>query len=402
MNRPSETSTRSDSSNDVVYTSVFSKILRAYKEGVQYIIIQGGASASKTISTLQFLKEIGDRHRFDISVVSESIPHLKRGAIKDFINILEWFGRYSEDDHNKTDQIFDLIKSQVEFFSADVPSKTRGPRRDILFINECNNIPYETAYQLMSRTRKLVILDYNPVSEFWVHTELIPMLKPYEYRYFECTYRDNEALGEKEIRDIERRSAIDPNYKLVYGEGKLGRLEGLIFPEVILIDEMPTADKRIHGMDFGFTNDPTTLADIRVIGDDIFLDELLYQTAMTSGDIIRFLKSIEFGKKELVADSSDPKTIAELRRGGFNVHEAVKGPDSIKFGIDLIKTKRIHITKRSVNFIKEQRNYKWKTDRSTGKPLNEPIDFFNHLWDPTRYGLTKLITKPKVFGVKAN
>lgn len=386
-------------------TNVFSRNIKAYNSGVRFIVNQGGARSSKTYSILQLALIIAIKHQGasakKISVISESIPHLKKGVISDFEKILKGENAYNPRKINISDHSYHFGDSMIEFFSAEDSGKVTGPSRDIVFFNEVNNVPYSIFDAAIVRTTDCVFCDYNPTHEFYIHDEILKH-RSSEVAFIQSTYKDNEFLHTNLVKDIESRKDRNENWWKVYGLGELGNLEGLIFPSFTLVDDMPDADGRIHGMDFGFTNDPTTLIDIRLHGGGLYLDEMMYQTAMTTGDIINHLKGVKFEKKKLVADSSDPKTIEEIRRGGFNIHPAVKGGDSIRAGIDLIKQYPLFITKRSTNIIKEARNYKWKIDRSTGKPLNEPIDIFNHGWDAVRYGLRELVDKPKQSAVRFN
>lgn len=381
-------------------TSVFSKNVEAFNRKKRFIINQGGARSSKTYSVLQLLLQIAQRavgNRL-ISVVSETMPHLRKGALRDFILILKEDDLYSEQIHNKTDNTFYIkslcgkYESQIEFFSADSGDKVRGPQRDYLFINECNNINYETFYQLSMRTARTVFLDYNPVSSFWVHEELIPSLLIEDYAFIKSTYRDNEYLSENQKKDIERRALIDPNFKKVYADGEIGSLEGLIIQDWRIVDVMPETDKRRLGIDFGFTNDPTAILDIRQSDGGWWVDELCYQTGMFNNDIARVIKAINPPTwLKSICDSSDPKTIEDLKRMGIRAEGAVKGKDSIVNGIEFITSMPVNVTRRSTNFQKECRNYKWAVDRS-GKSLNEPIDNWNHGVDAFRYGASDFKT----------
>jgi phage terminase large subunit len=363
-------------------------------------IIQGGTSSSKTFSIIPLLIQYAlQTPMSEISIVSESVPHLKRGAIRDFLKILNWTNNYKEDSWNRSSLRYEFSnKSFIEFFSADQPDKLRGARRDILFINECNNISFDSYQQLAIRTKKFIYLDYNPTSEFWVHEHLV---NDEDAELIILTYKDNEALDQSIIKEIEKAkekaktSAYWDNWWKVYGLGQIGSLQGVVLDNWKQVDVIPHDAKLIaYGMDFGFTNDPTTLIGIWKQDGQLWIDELLYQTNMTNNDIGNYLKSISFGKKELICDSAEPKSIEELRRQGFNVHPAIKGADSVKIGIDILKRYEINVTKTSANLIKELRSYQWETD-SSGKLTGSPVDAMNHLIDPLRYvALNKLNNRP--------
>ena len=383
----------------MITTSVYGSNLRAFNRGKRYIVNQGGQSSSKTYSLLQLilniaLKATGNRW---ISIVSETLPHLKKGAMRDFQRILEDEGLYSESIHNKTDNIYsitsacDRYTSQIEFFGADSHDKVRGPRRDYLYINECNNVSYEVFYHLASRTRKVIFLDFNPVQEFWVHNKLLPTLTDAEYEFIKSTYRDNQMLSDAEKSDIERRALVDANFKRVYADGEIGNVDGLIFQNYELVDDMPVTDKRRIGIDFGFTNDPTSIIDVRLFEGDMYVDEVCYRKGMLNGDISAVLKSLNLDRSiRIIPDSAEPKSIEELRLMGHNVFPAVKGADSIRSGIATLHQYKVYVTKRSVNVLKELRNYQWDKAKD-GTILNTPAPGGDHAIDAWRYGGTDLV-----------
>lgn len=373
-------------------TEVFNRNLKAVVQRKRLIINQGGARSSKTYSILQLIVLIAQKAKGNriISVVSETFPHLKKGAMRDFIQILEEDNLYSDAMHNKTDNVF-LIKSlcgkftsKVEFFSADSSSKVRGPQRDYLFINECNNIDYETYYQLLTRTAYSVFLDYNPTSEFWVHTEILAHSHFSEWEFIKSTYRDNNFLSENQRKDIISRSLRDDNYRLVYAEGEIGSLEGLIFKSWSIVDDMPITDKRIIGVDFGFTNDPTTIVDVRQYNGEWYVDECEYSTGLHNNQIANIIKGMNVGACRIICDSAEAKTIDDLKRMGISAEPCIKGADSIVNGLEYVNSQPLFVTRRSVNAHKELRNYKWKVSKD-GKPMNEPVDNWNHFIDAMRY-----------------
>lgn len=352
-------------------------------------IVQGGTSSSKTFSIIPLLIQYAlQTSNSEISIVSESIPHLKRGAYRDFLKIMEWTGLMEVSRLNKSSLTYKFPNgSYIEFFSADQPDKLRGARRDVLFINEANNIPFEAYQQLSIRTRKFIYLDYNPSHEFWVHTEL---KDDKDACMIVLTYKDNEALDQTIVKEIEKArekaktSTYWANWWKVYGLGELGVLDGVVFNNWKIIDEIPKEAKYVKsGMDFGFTNDPTTLIDKYLYNGIPIYDEVLYQTGMINSEIAKVAKK-DF-KRIIVADSAEPKSIKELQNYGLIIKGAEKGKDSINFGIQAIQQYEVfYVTKRSVNLIDELRKYSWDKDK-TGKTLNVPIDFHNHCIDGLRY-----------------
>jgi len=293
--------------------------------------------------------------------------------------------RYFQDKlWNKTDYIYTFeTGSKLEFFSADQPGKVRGPRRDILFINEANNIPYETYDQLEIRTKDIIWLDWNPVSEFWWYEEVIPHQ---DVDFITLTYKDNEALDPKIVEAIESRRN-KKNWWKVYGLGELGEAEGRIFTSWQQIDTIPhEARLERRGLDFGYSNDPAALVDIYYYNGGFIFDEALYRKGMSNKQIADLINNLDQPDILVMADSAEPKSIAELREYGVNVLPANKGQGSVNQGIQYVQGQRISVTKRSTNLLKEYRNYLWKTDKD-GKIINTPEDIFNHCMDGIRYAL---------------
>ena len=354
--------------------------------------VAGGTGASKTISILLWLIDYAQTHKNElISVVSESFPHLKRGAMRDFLNIMETHKYFKPDKWNKTDYTYTFeTGSRIEFFSADQPGKVRGPRRDILFINEANNIPYETFTQLEVRTNKIIWLDWNPVAEFWFYTEV---KDKDDVDFLILTYKDNEALDKNIVRAIESRKG-NKNWWRVYGLGLLGEAEGRIYTDWKTIDEIPHEAKlKRYGLDFGYTNDPTAIVAIYYYNGGFILDEIMYKKGLSNRQIADVLLNQEDAL--VIADSAEPKSIDEIASYGVPVIGSQKGRGSVLQGIQYVQEQRISVTKRSLNLLKEYRNYLWLTDKE-GKIINEPSPIFNHLMDAVRYGMESLepVDKP--------
>ena len=370
------------------HSKYFYRLLDAYHKKFRDIISMGGTSSSKTYSELQLLLYIAKKRDekkkpVSISIVSESLPHLKLGAIKDFKNILKARDEYNDDNIHHTEHRYYFGESYIEFFAADI-GKATGPRRDILLLNEVNNIPRQVVQDLTQRTSETVFYDFNPTAEFWIVDDVFS-LPDDQMILLKSNHLDNEFLPESLRRIILQRAERDPNYKRVHIDIEFGANEGVIFPDFTLIDDMP-GDATSYGMDFGFSNDPTTIVDVRFNNGEIFVDLLLYRTEMTNQDIIRFLKTLNIARKEVIADSAEPKSIREIELAGFHIIPSIKGEDSIRTGIDLIKQYKLNITKRSVELIKELRNYQWAKDRN-GVTLNKPVDMFNHAIDALRYNV---------------
>jgi phage terminase large subunit len=349
-------------------------------------IIQGGTSAGKTFGILPILiDKCAKENGLEVSVVAETIPHLRRGALKDFLKIMRWTNRYFDDRFNKTLLRYEFANgSSIEFFSADDASKLRGARRDILYINECNNVTFEAYNELSIRTKKEVYLDFNPANEFWVHKELKD--EP-DTDFIILTYKDNEALDESIVSQIEKNrdkattSSYWANWWRVYGLGQVGSLEGVVFNNWKEIDTIPKEAKLIGiGLDFGYTNDPTAAIEIYNYNGTRIINELVYRTGMVNSDIAKILPSGVI----IYADSSEPKSIEEIRRQGKTIKGVTKGADSINYGIDVMQRQDYLVTKQSTNLIKELRSYCWDTDKQ-GQRMRRPIDHYNHAIDALRY-----------------
>jgi phage terminase large subunit len=364
-------------------TTATNKVL-ALKNRIK--IVQGGTSASKTYSILAVLIDKALRKDgLEISIVAESIPHLRRGALKDFIKILKWTNRFNDQQLNKSLLTYQFKNgSVVEFFSADDASKLRGARRDILYINECNNVTFESYNELAIRTKREVYLDFNPANEFWVHKELKD--EP-DTDFIILTYKDNEALDESIVTQIEKNrdkaatSSYWANWWRVYGLGEVGSLEGVVFNNWKEIDMIPKEAKLIGiGLDFGYTNDPTAAIEIYNYNGTRIINELVYRTGMVNSDIAKILPSGVI----IYADSSEPKSIEEIRRQGKTIKGVTKGADSINYGIDVMQRQDYLVTKQSTNLIKELRSYCWDVDKQ-GQRMRKPIDHYNHAIDALRY-----------------
>jgi phage terminase large subunit len=361
--------------------------------------IQGGTSAGKTYGILPLEIDYAIKNNgITTSVVSESVPHLKRGAIKDFKEIMINTGRWIQEHWHSTDSKYTFSNgSVIEFFSADDGSKLRGGRRDRLYMNEANNLTFNAYTELAVRTKGSVIMDWNPTHPFWFHEEL---KGDSDVDFIIINYMDNEACPQAAIdfilkaKDKAETSKYWSNWYNVYGLGEIGSLEGVIFNNWKQISSIPLDAKIFsRGLDFGYTNDPTTLIDIYKYNDKLVIDERLYRTGMVNSDISNFDKNEPNKHIFVIADSAEPKSIEELKRGGMKVKGAAKGRDSIIHGIQLLQQYDLLITSRSNNLIKELRNYTWDTDRE-GKNLNKPIDGYNHCLDALRYSCEAL-SKPK-------
>ena len=376
------------------FSQVFWKICEAAKSKPRYISNKGGTRSTKTYSTLQFLHLLitkADKPGDITSVVSETYPHLRKGAIRDFENIighpLKGDSHWQETDHTWT---YDN-GAKIEFWSADSSDKVHGSQRRRLFVNEANHIPWEIFRQMAVRTSGIIFIDYNPASVCWIQEQIE---SKDNCILIKSTYKDNPFLSEMQIREIEDNQS-DANWWKVYGLGEEGSLEGLIY-SFEQIDSLPEKDGNlieIQGLDFGFTNDPT--ARVQVYADPrkkiAYCRERCYQTHMQNKHIIADLQADGIGRgTEIYADCAEPKSIADIKEAGFKVIPCDKNApvksDKLLFQLQWMQGWKLFVTKDSLNLINELRNYTWETDKD-GKNLNQPIDKFNHLLDALRYAV---------------
>ena len=364
-----------------------------YNATSRFVVNVGGTRSTKTYSILQVLITKALQETLLISIVRKSLPSLKLSVLRDFIEILETMGLYDSDQHNKTDNTIMVGNSIIEFFSIDDAQKRRGTKRDILYINEANELTAEDFFQLQVRTTKQVFLDFNPSEVFWAVDEIMPRE---DCTTIHSTFLDNPFLPIEQVEEIKRLKNTDPDYWAVYGLGEFGSGRKLVY-HYNVVDEIPKPAKLIAvGLDWGFSNDPTAIVEVWQFIDELYFRELVYKTGLTNTDIHFQLQSLGIDRSiEIIADSADPKSIEELYRLKYNIKPAQKGPDSVLKGIDVLKRYKLNVLKTSVNITKELQNYKWVTDKN-GNTLNQPVDNFNHGMDAIRYvALNKLGIKPK-------
>ena len=382
----------------IALTTGTKKIQEAILEQTFYKVIQGGASASKTFSIMILLVGYAESYPNSlITVAGMTYNHLATGTMRDLKKILQETNRWKPENFNKSSKIYTFDNgSQIEFLSVDNMT-ARGPRRDVLFVNEANGVPYETFDQLATRTRDFVIIDYNPSSKFWAHEELVEK-KPEKTTFLTLTYLDNEALGQQERENIESRkpkNGEEPsNWWTVYGLGQIGTLEGNVYSGW---EEVPVADihkgKLIrYGLDFGFSNDESALVAIYDLGDNILgVEEIIYKKGILGSEYKEILMSQNIDPSILiVADSARPEIIAEIKSAGFRIVGADKNAGSVKRGIDRVSQRQIKYYGQHLK--REYLSYAWRKKR-TGEIIDEPQDGNDHLMDALRYAIDDMSKK---------
>lgn len=382
-----------------------SDLFMANKETEERTVVnQGGTSSGKTYSIMQLLFEMAmNEPDLVVTIVGQDIPNLKKGAYRDAKTILNqspilqvWFPYI-----NESERVIRCINGSVlEFTSFKDEQDAKSGKRDVLFINECDGIAYGIYWQLDMRTRRKVFLDYNPSAQFWVHDNVIGRKN---VKLIISDHRCNPFLSKEEHEKIEKIE----DYELwkVYARGKTGKLKGLIFPEFRIVDRMPEVLEckgNWYGLDFGYTNDPTALENMRLAHGELWVDELLFEAGYDNPMIARVMKTNGIMRRDVViADCAEPKSISEINSFGFNVQPSSKGPDSIKNGIQILQRYKINVTRRSTGIIQEMKRYKWKVDKN-GVMLNVPIEVWNHGIDAIRYiGLKTLSARRVSSGAKA-
>ena len=361
-------------------TNVFHK---AYRSSTRITCLQGGTRSSKTYSLCQLfivkaLRETGKV----FTICRKTLPALKGTAYRDIINLLKELDLYREENHNKSELSYILGNNNLlEFISIDQSQKIRGRKRDYLWLNEANEFTYEDWQQLILRTTDKIYLDYNPSDPYsWIYEKVITRD---DCTFFKSTYKANPFLDKDTIAEIERLKDLDPDYWQVYGLGEIGSIQTMIFRKFELVDEVQ-GNLVGYGLDFGFTNSPSALVAVYQSDDNLYIKEMLYEKRLTNTDLANKLKEFRIDRQsEIVADSAEPKSIEEVYRSGFNIKPAKKGA-GIHLGIDIMRRYKLHITKDSLNAIKEFRSYKWATDKN-GDVLNVPVKVNDHLIDATRY-----------------
>lgn len=382
------------------------------QSGKRITINQGGSRSGKTYSILLKLIEYAYDNKGNkpsvITICRKTLPSLKGSVYRDFMEILENEGIYNVRSHNKSEPTYRLFNTLFEFISLDQPQKVRGRKRNVLFINEANEIDFDSWIQLSMRTTDKIILDYNPsmTPNHWI----IENVKPRDDTdFYVTTYLDNPFLEQSLIDEIERLKSVNDggNYWKIYGLGELGLISGLVFQNWEIIDGWNPDTKLLgYGLDFGFSNDPTALTKVGIYNSELILHECLYhkglvnvpikdyKTGEIKPNIHDFLNKLNITQvNDIIADCAEPKSISELLLKGWNIKKSSKGADSINQGIDIMRRYKINITSSSRNLIKEFSNYKY--DDKEGILINKPIDAFNHSIDGVRYLCRYKLGKPQ-------
>ena len=370
---------------EITTNKVFRHLAKSDKK---IIAEQGGTRSGKTYNILMWIIFAYTREHTGetITIVRKTFPSVRATVMRDFFEILKKYELYSEDNHSKSANEYILNDNLIEFISLDQPVKIRGRKRNLLFINEANELTYEDWQQLIFRTSGRIILDYNPSDEYsWIYDKVVTRE---DCDYFVTTYKDNPFLDPTIIEEIERLKETDETYWQIYGLGQRGISKATIFQ--FQESEVPEdAEFLSYGMDFGF-NDPTTFVEVYRKENSLYARELLYRTNMTGYDIAKYLKEIEL-KGIIYADSARPEIIEELRRMGIPIRPTKKGANSVHAGIDILKRHKLNVI--GDNFVQEMRNYKWIEDKS-GKLTNIPQDGNDHLIDAFRYATYNVLSKP--------
>jgi phage terminase large subunit len=365
-------------------TVTFEHLLECKARVSQHI---GGTRSGKTYAILQWLIVKALENPITITIVRRTIPSLKRTVIKDFTDILKGLDIWDEESFNVSDRTYRLQGSTIQFINSDDPEKLRGLKSTVLFIDEASEIDEESYFQLSIRTEGKIILAYNPtVSPFnWLR-------QMQDCERFVTTYKDNPYIPAELIKAIEDLQFTSPKKYLIYGKGEFAANEKAIY-KFDIVDDFE-AEFVAFGLDWGYSQDPTAVVAVYKNGNDLYLEEVLYERGLVMNDIITALNKKEIDKSyEIWCDSSEPRSVEELYRSGFNAKPVKKGPDSIKFGISVMQNYNIHLLKTSQNLINEMYAYQYSTDKH-GYTTDVPEGGMEHLLDAARYvALMKLTQK---------
>ena len=377
-----------------------SKTFTDILNGGRIVILQGGTRSGKSYSAVQFLVvQALQEPNTQISVVRKSFPSLRISTLRDFRSVMRELDIWNENSWYASENVYNFDNgSSIEFLSVQDGERRKGTKRDILFVDEANELSWDDMFQLFIRTTDKVIIAYNPSfpTNHWIYSQMLT--HPEATRYI-STYKDNPFLEDNLIQEIERLELTSPSYWKTYGLGLEGMVEGLVFDNVNVVDHIPeTAELLGYGVDFGFTNDPTALVSLWKDDDGIYFDEVIYEKGLLANHISNFIRASYnmYGKKEVIADSSDPRLIEEIfRSGGINIKPAIKGPDSIMSGIDIMKQHRIYLTKSSKNMIDEFYSYTWMKDKND-QLMNQPDGrASDHAIDACRYISSWMLSNKK-------
>lgn len=372
-------------------TPVFQKNLAAYQKGYPIICNEGGSRSSKSYSIVQLLCGIAKKEpNKRISIVSHSLPHIKRGAYRDFKTIMEEIGWWREDNFRATDFVYQFSNgSYIELFGLEDEGKARGPGRDILFVNEANLIDKTLFDQLAMRTTGTIFLDWNPADfNSWVYA----IADNKDYCRIHSTYKDNiHNLTKQQIDYIEAYKLLPDDFMWkVYGLGLRGAAKELIYTNWKYYDEEPQGGDVFYGLDFGYTN-PAAMVKIRHYEGANYVQQLIYKSGLNNSELSNVIKQEVKGKAVIYADCAEPKSIEELHRTGLNVKPSDK---DVWAGILGVKSYPLLVHRNSKNLIEELQSYKWKKDKND-EVLEEPVKANDHLCDAMRYGIFTHLTKPK-------
>lgn len=376
-----------------------SKTFTDILHGPRIVILQGGTRSGKSYSAVQFLVvQAIQNPNVAISIVRKSFPSLRISTLRDFKEIMKELDIWDENNWRASENMYTFDNgSTIEFLSVQDGERRKGTKRDILFVDEANELDWDDMFQLFIRTTDKTIIAYNPSfpTNHWIYTQ---MLTHPEAERIISTYADNPFLEDNLIAEIERLKETSPSYWKVYGEGREGMTEGLIFDNFSVIDYIPEEAELLgYGADWGYSNDESTLVALFKTEDGIILDEMFYLKGLLTNELGRLIKEAFtiHGKSVVIGDSSEPRTLEEIFRMGINIKPAIKGPDSINAGIDIMKQHKMFITKKSQNLIDELYSYLWMKDKN-GDLINKPDQrSSDHAIDAARYIAAYMLSQKK-------
>ena len=357
--------------------AIIKKHYEVLKLGRRLTALYGGTRSGKTYSILQYLLLEGLKGSYGkCSVVSLSFPHLRRGALADWLKIIEPLMDFI--DYNKSTHTFILPHGNViEFFSADSEAKLRGPGRDWLFVNEVNLLTHEEFVQLNIRTRDRVFVDFNPVAKFWLD-DLLEAMDENKYVIAKSTYKDNPFLTEAQKEEIEALKAFPEMYK-VYALGERGDVAGRAVWNYTVVDEWPEVERErpYIGIDFGFSHAYTAAVAVwQLSQNEVYVKELFYRQGNQIKELASLLQTIDY--EACFADSANTEAINLLRQSGLGYINAARKLE-LRQSYALLNKWKLNITSSSKNLIKEINNLYWKDETRLNGADDHAIDALRYV-----------------------
>jgi phage terminase large subunit len=374
-------------------TKIFEDIHNSVLEDKRYIFLRGSSRSSKTISALQYIIVEGLKTpKTTVTIARATQVSLRHTIQPDFKFVMEEMGIWDDGVFNKSEFTYTFPNNSIVRFIGldDSTGKLKGFKSDIILIDEINMIGASEFIQLDIRCSKYILALYNP--EIPIDWWGLDYEKKDNGVMLHSTWRDNPFLDERTITAIKELINTDPDMAKIYGEGLIVEPREKIFIQPETYSELPpNVKQKYYGIDFGFSNDECAVVQVYIHEKNIYVSQVLYELGLTNEDLAYKLKELIDRNSDIVCDSAEPKSIAELKRNGLNVRPVSK--TSILYAIQKLKQFKIYIHEHSVDLISEFSNYKFKKDR-IGNVTNQTSGK-DHLLDALKYVVVQFADKPK-------